>query len=115
MCIRDRFSAFLVIALVLGSGQIIQAAEYELGPFTAFGFGSNPNAAQSDAYGAMYDMLEDIAEYLPEGHTISVLLVEEEDWISPNNYFVTFSVVVDCGGNGGGGGGGGGGTGGPGK
>jgi hypothetical protein len=50
--------------------------------------------SQADAYGNLYDRLVEIENNLPEGHVLLEFVIEDEDWISVEEYFIEFHVVV---------------------
>lgn len=92
-----KLSLFLLsVALV---GIHCQTAEaqmitYELGPFHVTASGLTPEQAKANAFGEMYDMLDDIENNLPEGHVLLGFTIEDQGWTSVNEYFIDFHVTV---------------------
>lgn len=67
---------------------------YEMGPYFVQATGPSDKAAASNAYGKMYDMVDEIEQNLPEGHVILEVVVEKEELNAPLSYFIKFHVVV---------------------
>lgn len=71
-----------------------QMVTYEMGPFHVVGLGATPAEAQSEAFGAMYDMLLEIEENLPEGHILLSFEIDYQDLTAPDTYEIDFHVNV---------------------
>jgi len=71
-----------------------QLVTYELGPFHVEEFGATPQEAESEAYGAMYDMLVEIEANLPQGHVLLGFVIENEMLTAPDTYEIDFHVIV---------------------
>jgi hypothetical protein len=90
------FTATVAVALLLTNCQSARAdlVTYELGPFQVIGFGTSAPEAQSAAFGELYDMLIEIENNLPPGHVLLDFVIEDQDWVSVNQYRIDFHVIV---------------------
>jgi hypothetical protein len=86
------FAAMIVMADCQSAlGQMVT---YEMGPFHVDGLGATPQEAQSEAYGAMYDLLLDLEANLPEGHVLLTFVIEDQGLTAPDTFEVDFHAVI---------------------
>jgi hypothetical protein len=84
---------FLITLGLAGISQAQAQSTYELGPYVAFGIGESESEAEGKAYIEVWEIVDSVEEYLPEGHEVVGLLIGGEDWIG-DTYSIEFYIVV---------------------
>ena len=95
LCATRLLSVCFFLALAFANvGQAQAQATYELGPFLVIGDGVTSVQAEENAYGEAWDMVETIANALPEGHEIVDFVVESEELLG-TVFILEFSLVIE--------------------
>jgi len=87
--------AFFVLALTLANCEQLSAVEYEVGPFQLVGQGEDAGEAEDSAWSQAWNIITLVDENVPQGHQIVDILVDFEALITPNAYFVQFSILLE--------------------